>query len=604
MTFSTVESVAVLPAGLDRSILHRNLDSLRAEQPTIAILVERASLPGGAQAAVGRDGVATAKFVGENGRWCWFGGSSMPTVSAAEMFAAVSSDAGNVTLPGIGSGFEVLSILKRLPAYRAVFVIEDDAANLRLAFCLHDFSRAIQERRLVFARGESLADDLLTYFEAHFGHELPTRMFSVPWRTASATAELQRKLELAGERVLECQSRAVGRLTQVAAGRTFETLADSPRCAVVSTDPSATTRRWAFRAISEMRRLGWSAMESLPDAPDKCHFVARLAAVVESQVDWVLSVGAAAGALRNLLPKELPIVTWLPLGCDAPTGLIASAGPADIFAAVSREQIEALKVVGVPSRAMLVFGIVESSGKCMTTRGRSIAVMCDVPDARANACGINLQSHVALWEEMTRVARMRASANQLDANDIFQAASSSSGVRVMETKVVKHFTTLCRVRLILAVQASAMVAALRRAKCEVTVWGAGWSTLPDGGMSSMGPLPVGENGWDSLSAGVVVIPTMRAADVVVAMDALSDGRGVVILGTRHEFEHEYPGLAKAAESIVFCKAVADLPRCVDSAISNPVRPTGGDASMAEFLVCLRNQVRRLQAEQSMMGGMS
>lgn len=592
------ESSAHTFDGLGTRTYQQNLQALRSQQPRIADAIDAFAVPQVVRSALGRDGSPTVTLVAADGRRVWFGGSSMPAVSAAEMFSGASGDAGNVTLPGIGTGFEVLAILGKLPPYRAVFVIEDDRVRLKLAFHLHDYSTAMTEGRLVFARTATLGEDLVEYFERRPGHELPTRMFAVPWKRAAEAADLQRKLELAGERVLETQSRVVQKLTKSISRVPRRERSATPKVVVISTDPSPAAREWVRRAVREMERLGWGGAAAFPDAADQCHIAARLAVIEAALPEWVLVVNGFPGPLRTLLPADLPVVAWFPISGGVPGKLGAMVGPADLFFAASTVQVEALRQAGVPERAIRIGGVGGAASSTRREASTQAAVMVDIPDARAKACGINLQSHIALWEALWSVAHETVGrGDRVSSTNLLEAAEKSSGVRVQEAQVRGQWLALCRSRLLPAMRAAAVVSKLRAARFEVAVWGGGWSSLPEGGINSRGGIPRGEELCRILaSIAVLVVPTQGGDGVETAMEALAVGTEVIVTGTHEEFVAAYPGLSTAAGAMVFCASMSGLASCVKSRLGGDRGSVGlpPTLSMMSFLARMRDEIRAAQ----------
>ena len=101
-----------------------NLRVLQDVQPALADVIHRVPLPAQARVTTGRDGSQTIQLPDETGRMVWLGGSSMPTVSAAELMGGFAYAGGNLSLLGIHTGVEPLLILAKLPPHAALFVIE------------------------------------------------------------------------------------------------------------------------------------------------------------------------------------------------------------------------------------------------------------------------------------------------------------------------------------------------------------------------------------------------------------------------------------------------------------------------------------------------
>ena len=132
-----------------------NLAALASFQPRVAEIVDAARIPPGVTPARGRDGSSTLLVPAEEGGSIWFGGSSMPSVSAVEMFAGFVSDGRNVSLPGVLTGVEPLVVINKLPLHTALFVVEEHAWHVRLAPPAGSFSSwetMLRGRRASFLR--------------------------------------------------------------------------------------------------------------------------------------------------------------------------------------------------------------------------------------------------------------------------------------------------------------------------------------------------------------------------------------------------------------------------------------------------------------------
>lgn len=579
---------------IDDQVFQINLLALRTRQPEFAQTIEEVGIGVRVEPAVGRDGSPTFRVIGEDGRRRWFGGSSMPSISARELFGNADGDAGNVSLPGIGTGREVTALLDRLPPYRALFVIEEDPGQLRLALHLHDYSDAIAAGRLELLPAEELADSLVAYFERNPGCELPTRMFSLPQRSASKTAELRRRLELAGERVMQTQARAVAALRASIADRRQGPVPENPCTTLLSIDPSPWTNETVQRAAGGLERLGWNAAICIPDRPDRCHLSARLAAIAEVRADWVLMVNSFAGPLRSVLPPEMPVVCWFDIGASVPDVLGAKSEPGDLLFTASRDQWERLKRSGVSESSIRYCGpALEAQGFEDGKRSIAVAVVMDVPDARATACGINLPSHIALWDALRQVAESAlGERSSPPAGSLVVRAEKASGVELGEPGFRERFITLFEERMRPALSAVACVTSLRRARVAVEVWGAGWSTLPGGGINSNGPIPSGDQGRRvPASIETLVVPCAIPATVRTALQAIACGVRIVLLGDDGAFRETYPGLATFSERFRFVPQVNQLVEVVKSVRTSTGVPPGTEDSIESLLVRMRNEVR-------------
>ncbi len=558
MTATAVESV--FPPR-NRALFDHNLKALHHSQPALASLLHETPVPPQARLAIGRDGAQTIELVGDDGTRTWFGGSSMPTVSAAEMLSNCRADCGNVSLPGILTGAEPLVILEKIPAFRALFVIEWGAANLVLAMHLYDYSAEIARNRLAFILEDDLPARLSEYFESHPGCELPTQMFTVPHRSAAATAELQSRLERAGENVLRWQARTVETLARQLGSRTPSALPVVPRVAVVTVDPSPGAAEQVRRIERACGQLGWPTATCVPDSPDGCHVLARLRTIERHAADWVLMINSTAQPLRAFLPTSMPVTCWFAPDARAPdcAGALESH---DFMAFSSRTVCDRLIAAGASPRLVLhvppAADVRMGAMDVPPTREPEVdaAVLMDVPDDRPEANGVTLPSYVALWKEMRRITA--EAVDRLPAGGearILAEAERSTGVALADPVERERLLSLVATRIIPAVSAATMVQALIAARISFGVWGCNWS----GTSQHRGLIPQGEALAGVFhSARFAVLPQVSEGAVQLALDAMAAGSAVMLRTSRESFLHIQPELRDVCEAFGFYATSGEL----------------------------------------------
>ena len=268
----------------DADLYQHNLAALSASQPEVAALVESADIPVGTTSAIGRDGTRTFRIPADNGRPVWFGRSSMPSVSAEEMFGAVAHQTGNVALPGILTGAEVATLTNRLPRHCALFVLEDDPTSIKLALHLHDFTDDLRSRRIVFIPGDQLVETVGVIFEREPGYEIPCHLFRAPQFTPAESAERQRKLEAGAEVAARIQARKIESYGRAIRQNEFQPWTDAPRVAVVSLDATPIAVATARRIERALDGLNWNHVVCVPDTPIHCHTAARIRAIDRANI--------------------------------------------------------------------------------------------------------------------------------------------------------------------------------------------------------------------------------------------------------------------------------------------------------------------------------
>ena len=606
----------------------RNLGALRVRQADVAGLVDAAVVPDGVARAVGRDGSPTLLVPNpeppyplsptpvrhpQGAALQWFGGSSMPLVSAEEMFCNVRADGGSVTLPGILSGVEALVIAGRLARHAAVFVVEESPLNLKLAMHVHDYAELLGDGRLVFMLADDLGARLRTFFAEHAGYELPGNMFRVPQRTAGQIAELQRRIEQAGGEVVRVQTEIVAARLRGLSGRSFGLLSDAPRVAVLSVDARSAAMAAAGRVVRALPCLGWPYETCVPDRPDRRHVAARLAAIERSAAEWVLYVGGTPAAERALLPSELPVVGWYLPECAPPKPKPCSVPPGrfDLFLAGSQRRLNELLEAGFPRDQVERFepaadvdpDDAESDSDPRASQptiaanaaeADRVAVMMDLPDDRPEVGGITMPSHVALWRALQD--RVLCEADRYDnenAESVLEQAERASGTTLTERGIRDTFAAMLRSRIGPATVARSLAQTLVKKGRRIGLWGVnwpamgrggGWPRSPDLGEDvRRGPIPVGAALRGVIHPGeLVVLPWFSAAAVQTAVDALVSGAVVVIRGSEAAFAVEYPDLAAVACFIRFFRTGEELVELVNGVMADRDRFFGAPAFMPGF----------------------
>ncbi len=565
----------------------RNLEALHKFQPAVAAVIDASPLPEGVTPATGRDGTETFQIPAPGGRLAWFGASSMPTVSAAEIFAGFRSDGRSVWLSGIFTGVEPLVVASKLPPHAALFVVEQDPCHFKLAMQLHDYVDLITSGRLVFVPvgEEEPIEHLRAFFERHFGYELPTQLLTGPQQTPAQLADLQRMLETTGRAAAAVHASVVDAQAKSLRGRTFGPLPAVPRVAVLSVDPSPASLEQARRIGRALERLEWPGQLCVPDTPAKCHVAARLRAVERLPADIVLIVNGTAGAMEPLLPPGLPIASWYLSETNVqPFQGKRRRGNQIIFASF-QSLADALGRSGVPA------GIIEQCGLAADDTvfrpatlspdqrrapRRDVAVLMDLPDDRPEACNITLASHVALWHALRKGAKRSADRFHSDlADELVDQAQRETGIDLKDPIIRQHFSTLLNARIAPAAMARAAVNVLVTNGYHVAVWGCNWSPAPPEPLASAradtppvpqlaacpcsGLIPVGDS-LNQLFNGsrIVLLPESSSWAVQTALDALVAGACVICRRPDEPFDRQHPTLAGLSPYLHFYRSSTEL----------------------------------------------
>ena len=554
----------------------QNLAALRARQSDVAELVDAVAIPYGVAPATGRDASQTFLVPTTDRRPKWFGQSSMPRVSAEEMFCNVRADGGSVTLPGILTGAEVLAIAGRLGPRHAVFVIEESLLSLKLAMHLYDYAELLNGGRLVFVIGDDIATRLSSFFTNHPGYELPGNMYRVAQRTAGQIAELQHRIEQAGAEVIRVQTDIVAACLRTLSARSYLPLSDAPRVAVLGVDGQPAALASGERALRGFQYLGWSTETCIPDRPDRKHLAGRLAAVERGVAGLVWYVGGAAAGERGRLPLELPVVNCYLPELSPPKSCPPQPGPFDLFLAGSQKRFDELLQASFPRDQIKLFEPAADvdpqqaprAEELLLSRENSsdsidigrIAVMMDLPDDRAEVRGITLPSHVALWHALQyRVLCDADGYDDAEAESVLAQAEKASGTILTEQGLRDQFAAMLQAVVAPAAVARSIAQTLVKRGVRIGLWGANWAAMGRGEDVRRGAMPVGAAlRTVAREGGLIVLPWFSHTAVQSAIDAMAAGAVVALRGREAEFVREYPGLAGIASYVRFFRTSAEL----------------------------------------------
>jgi hypothetical protein len=551
----------------DGDLERRNLAALRQVQPGLVARLESAAIPRDAEPVTGRDGSPTY-LIRVDGQRRWFGGSSMPSVSAPTLLERFDAGPANVFLPTAGTGREAKLLAARLDAHCAVFVYERDPCHLRLALSLNDLSAEIASGRVVLLSGDDVTAELMAFFESHVGYEFPARMLSLPNLDSQQTRDITAALATASRSVAEYQlAKAQEWSSEVRARREFS-LGGSPRLLVLTVDPRTETIAAARAIENAARAAGWPAAGCLPDSPARCHTVARLSAIRDHRPELVLTINCFPGRLGKFLGESQPIAHWfLP---DAAAGAAQSEGLPDrglTFAAtpalcdqfvevgLPRDRVDLLEVGTDPQ----TYKELDPNDPDVLRHRCDVAVLCDVADLGPQAGHVGLQTHVRLFETLVRSAPSWADDYAADhADAILTEAERRCERSIKEQRIRASFLHLIRNVIAPTLVARRTVERLAKAGLTLKVWGRHW-TLPGRFRSAVQGLipPAAERNHIFNAARVVVCPVFAATTPQRVLDVLAAGGHVVYRKPDQPVELLHPQSAGVLSALPSYRRLSD-----------------------------------------------
>jgi hypothetical protein len=193
--------------------------------------------------------------------------------------------------------------------------------------------------------------------------------------------------------------------------------------------------------------------------------------------------------------------------------------------------------------------------------------MADLPSDDAESCGLNLASHVALWDAMRAIVARDVDLIRDDgATAVLEAAQTESGTNLSETSVRDNFLGGLRSHVIPAARLRDIVDRLARADFDVTVYGANWTVDNARGATVGGVVPtsaelnraMNETDW-------VVLPVNSASALQIAVDTLSSGSRVAMRAAAVPLGQSHAELGTIIESIVCYRSTDELLKHIRSA---------------------------------------
>ncbi len=555
--------------------LARNLDTLHRMQPEVAAMAESATLPS-FEPAVGRDGSVTFLLRGSDGRPSWFGGSSMPQISARALFGGFVSDGTSLVLPSVLTGKDVLVLLDRLPAHAAVFIMEASGASVNLAMRLYDFSASMEAGRLVWLIGSDRSSAMVQFLASHTGYELPCHVPRVPQCSPQEMALLQRELEGAAVEVGAGITQSVRRASKALDTLPILPIGKAPRVAVIGVDPREATIDRAGAVGRALTALRWRWAACVPDAPDKCHTLARLNLIEALRPDVVLFLGGCSEAFRALLPDALPVVSWAAISGHVDAEAAARLRPRDLWCAQSVADRARWMDRGMPEGQVCVLdvGVDEDRYRPAARNGGDlldVALWIDPPDDRPASSGVSLTSHLSLWRSMQQVLdRACDDYTYENAESYFCEAEEDAQVRINDEAVRARFLKLLRNVIAPARVALAIASRLAALGIKLEIRGANWpQAASTHGGRSRGAIPTGADRSSRLaSTRLVVLGHCVGPSVELAMQALSAGVAVACRGTAVDVLADNPDRGALVQRIHFYGTREELAEVVEAVVGS------------------------------------
>ena len=574
--------------------LARNLAALQSVAPDLADALAAQPVPPTVQPTRGRDGTPTYLLTESDGRRSWFGGTSMPTISAPAILECSEAGRESTLLPGIGSGMEARLLTERIEPHCAVFVHEPNPLHLALALRLHDVADALADGRLVLLSGLKLAAALLRFFDEHPGYEFPTRVVRSPESSAAQVQTLKAEVESAGRAVAGRQAARAVALANTWRGRAAPDPSAPPRVAIVTVDPRSAACDDVRRLAATAEHLGWPAATCAPDHPSRCHIVARLETIDRHRADWVLCCHTFGGRIEAFLPERLCMVTWFGPTARLSAALSEGVPKRGLHLASTPYQAQVLREAGVPAERVdvlevgvdaLALGPPAPSDAPCPPFACDVAILCDVADLRA-AGHVSAESQQRLFEAIVHAAPSWAETYVPDhAEGILTAAERRCDRSLKDDRIRAGFVGLIRDRIAPSVLARLAAERLIRQGLRVRLWGDGWSTAPPLAERHAGPVPPVEQRNEIYHAArVVLCPFFGSLTARTALEVVAAGGSVLCRESDVPLPERHPQLADLLAAVPTYRRLSELPRAMAPLLrARDAGPDPADVDARELL---------------------
>lgn len=503
------------PLVLIPAVFAANLAALREVAPQLAELVQSQRLPFAWRPVVGIDGSPTWRLEPEGAAPQWLALTAAPQTRAEGLLRAFQPGNGNVGLPGISAGAELVRLIEVLPVTRAIFVFERDPRALALVLRQRDLSAEIRTRRCVILKPNDFENDLAACLASQPGLLPPTALLRLPDVDDAWTNAASELCQRVGGRALAERAARTARLTTAVREAPQ---ADSREAGVLRRIAISATRPahapLAEALVAAAPEAGLSASAATVRGPADVGILSRLELLAAPPPDLVISIAGEPGALEDALPAEH--AEWRLSGV-AP---LAADSSQQLWRLAASPLIEALLYeVGVDRRRVLPlhWPLLMDPQRMHPPERRptcdDVIVVGDLPNDDPAACGIDQPTHQQLWGVLQqRVERDWGMPLVLAPDELLHATERQAGVRIGDEQLRSQLVRILRHALIVARVRRTILRVLTDLGQPVVSLGQGWSVLSGAHSTDDVANPLGERGTG---------PRPRAAVFTAVPDPLS-----------------------------------------------------------------------------------
>jgi len=464
----------------DPSVWTANLEALRVDQPDFARELEETTLPSHWRPVTALDGFPSYRVELPSEPPQWLAGTAAPKTRAAARLRKEHPSDQNPALPSIAAGAELSFLLERLSQRQAVFVFEQDPAQLAAVLRTVDLAQAVAAGRCILVPPKAEQGFLKELLERHPGLLPPTTIVALSTPDPKRLEFLRAICEVVARQVNETRNRRLAAVKPPVAAESSPQRSQA-RLAVLALGPSATSHRLAAQLADAADQLGWSACARATDGPRNVHALPHCEALADFSAELTICIAHPPRSLPR--PPGKPVCQW-----HLRTGNVPGSLPPDdtIHLAATPRVADALRAAGVPARRLADFYWAcatmhaKPPAGCLTAgsppvRSSSVVIVGDLPDATASACGIEQPTHRQLWKQLHQTTTKAWETPEIrQPTTLLRDAERASGINLGERSLRERMVRIIEHVLIPTIVLETISQRLRRESYEVLTVGKGW----------------------------------------------------------------------------------------------------------------------------------
>lgn len=468
------------PLALEPDCWDRNVTALRRQQPALADKLVQITLPDHWQASQALDDWATWRIEAEGERPSWLGQSSLPKQRAQTLLSAYETGDLNASLPGIGSGAELRSLLDRLPSYKAVYVFEHDLPALVAVLRAHDFSTALDAWRFIPIDRASADHDLNQILGAEPGLLPPGNIVGLPEHASQQLQSIQAICQPLAQRIIAQRESVLSEHLQ-----TLPSFKDTQATLLVGFQYSPVTEHAAQLWLEAAKSAGTSVDVHLVSTPREAHLLALVQKLVKFGPARIVCLDHGV----NLLPAALRdrAQPWF-LKAESVTAFhrtvvankesLLALRDKPVYAASPRiaEEIDAFSMK--PQQCF--WATPTHLSPALTAQDGAIVFLDDLPAIEPAAYGIIQPTQKRIFNALLEVLRQafNQDSHQSAGGYLFQAEQTAQ-LEITEPQLRSRLQQWVRQALLPAVALSDMAHDFIRDGRKIVGCGAGWKRLSE-----------------------------------------------------------------------------------------------------------------------------